>query len=347
MHLPHLATLALAALLCSSAAHAQTTLLHETFENGLGSWTSTSTSTVSRWHLVAEGGICNASIDPFPSSVRAARFGNVAPGASCNFDGEIPDTLKLATPIAIPPGATDVRLEFWSFEETECQPWWGEIGNCGWDHRYVLVSTNGGASWDQEVATGGPESTWHQVAVDLSAYAGQSIVLGFNFTPVDTVQNAFAGWIVDEIRLEYGTPGPISYCESSLNSLGCAPVLHWSGSASLTGNDDFVVGVHNIHNQRPARILWGFAPSNHPFNGSTMCIASPIVRTPLAPAAGSSLPTFDCSGSHDFAFTHAYFASRFLTAGDTIHVQYSGRDPFKAAPNNRNSSNAIRVTLSP
>ena len=70
-------------------------------------------------------------------------------------------------------------------------------------------------------------------------------------------------------------------------------------------------------------------------------------RTPLAAASGSALPIFDCSGTHDFAFTQAYMASKFLTAGDTIYVQYSGRDPFKAAPNNRNSSNAIRVTIAP
>lgn len=342
----HLAPWILVAALSSAAAQAQTTLLHETFESGLGNWTTTSTSTFSRWHLVTEGSVCNAKIDPFPSSAQAVRFGNTAPGAFCNFSGETMDNLTLTTPLAIPAGAQDVRLEFWSFEETECTPWWGEIGNCGWDHRTVAVSTNGGANWI-EVAEGGPEGTWRQVGVDLTAFAGQSILLRFRFDPVDSVQNDFAGWILDEIRLTYGAPGPVDYCESSLNSLYCAPVLHWTGQASLNGPDNFVVGVHRIHNQRPARILWGFAPSNHPFNGSTLCIASPIVRTPLAAASGSALPIFDCSGTHDFAFTQAYMASKFLTAGDTIYVQYSGRDPFKPAPNNRNSSNAVRVTIAP
>ncbi|MCY3003037.1 MAG: hypothetical protein NTV21_14640 [Planctomycetota bacterium] len=346
MQFTHLVPLAFAAALSSAAARAQTTLLHEKFEAGLGHWTTSSTSTFSRWHLVTEGSICHAKIDPFPSTAHAVRFGNAAPGALCNFSGETADDLTLAAPIAIPAGATNVRLEFWSFEDTECTPWWGEIGNCGWDHRTVSVSTNGGASWTQ-VTAGGPEGTWRQVGVDLTAFAGQSILLRFRFDPVDSVQNDFAGWILDEIRLTYGAPGPVNYCESSLNSLGCAPVLHWSGSATLTGPDDFVVGVHRIHNQRPARILWGFAPSNHPFNGSTMCIASPIVRTPLAAASGATLPTSNCSGTHDFAFTQAYMASKFLTAGDTIYAQYSGRDPFKAAPNNRNSSNAIRVTIAP
>ena len=347
MQLTHLVPMALAAALSSAAAQAQTTLLHETFETGLGNWTTSSSSTFSRWHLVTEGSICQANIDPFPSTVQAVRFGNTAPGTFCNFAGETLDNLTLATPIAIPAGAENVRLEYWSYEDTECTPWWGEIGNCGWDHRTVSVSTDGGANWT-EVAEGGPEGTWRQVGIDLTAYAGQSILLQFRFDPVDSVQNNFVGWVLDEIRLTYGAPGPVNYCESSLNSLACAPVLHWSGSATLTGADDFVVGVHSIHNQRPARILWGLAPSNHPFNGSTMCIASPIVRTPSAAAAsGSALPIFDCSGTHDFAFTHAYMASKFLTAGDTIYVQYSGRDPFKPAPFNRNSSNAIRVTLAP
>lgn len=352
-----LRSLPLAALgmLSSSAVPAlgQTTLFHETFEHGLGNWTESPQLSVSRWQRVSESNGCASGLTPFPSSNKAVRFGLPDSVAPCNFEDAGNSNLILNTPIDIPAGAQHVRLHYWSFEETECVFHELKAYNCGWDERFVSVSTNGGATWT-DVAFGGEEGAWRQVSADLSAYAGQSILLRLRFASVDWWLNQYRGWFVDEIKLEYGVPGPVTYCTSTVtgptnvfSTSRCSPILFHSGSPSLTGPDDLVIGARQLVNQSAARILWSRAPASTPFLGATLCLAAPIVRTPLASSGGNTAPVFDCSGSHQFHFSESYLAASFLSAGDTFYLQYSGRDPSKPGPNNRSASAALQLTVLP
>src|SRR5262249_26473819 len=119
----------LAALALASVAGAQTVLFHEDFENGLGNW-----STSAQWHQADANDVCGALVAPFPSGAKSAQFGHVT-SSSCSFNGWIPGDLTLLVPIAIPASATDVRLRYETFEQTECPTFDDAIGNCGWDHR--------------------------------------------------------------------------------------------------------------------------------------------------------------------------------------------------------------------
>ncbi|NUP95188.1 MAG: hypothetical protein HUU28_03395 [Planctomycetaceae bacterium] len=337
----------------TAPALGQTTLFHETFENGLGNWTESPPLSVSRWQRISESNGCAAGLTPFPSSNKALRFGLPDTVAPCTFENAGNSNLILNTPIDIPAGAQHVRLHYWSFEETECVQNEMKAGNCGWDERFVSVSSNGGATWT-DVALGGEEGAWRQVSVDLSAYAGQSLLLRLRFASVDWWLNEYRGWFLDEIKLEYGVPGPVTYCTATVTGLAtsfapprCSPILFHSGSPSLTGPDDLVIGARQLVNQSPARILWSRAPASTPFLGATLCLAAPIVRTPLASSGGNTAPVLDCSGMHQFHFSESYLAANFLTAGDTFYLQFSGRDPTKPGPENRSASAALQLTVLP
>ncbi len=44
-------------------------------------------------------------------------------------------------------------------------------------------------------------STWQKATVDLSGYAGQVIYLAFEFDSIDSVNNRFEGFYVDDVSL--------------------------------------------------------------------------------------------------------------------------------------------------
>jgi len=59
--------------------------------------------------------------------------------------------------------------------------------------------------------------TWVQVTKDLSAYAGQSVQLQFNFNTVDVNFNGFRGWLLDNILV---APSSVSAFRAALLSAG-------------------------------------------------------------------------------------------------------------------------------
>ncbi len=79
----------------------------------------------------------------------------------------------------------------------------GEAGTT-WDRAEVRVSTNGGASFTT-VATKATHfaltSTWTAATIDLSAYAGQTVLLQFSFDSIDGVANSSLGWQIDDLLL--------------------------------------------------------------------------------------------------------------------------------------------------
>ncbi len=73
--------------------------------------------------------------------------------------------------------------------------YWEYVNYSSWaENQQVVVSTDG-VNWDIVNATIGPEDTWQEVTIDLSAYAGQSTVyVGFYYT------GDFASeWWIDDV----------------------------------------------------------------------------------------------------------------------------------------------------
>ncbi|MFQ5577014.1 MAG: DUF6055 domain-containing protein, partial [Anaerolineae bacterium] len=105
-------------------------------------------------------------------------------------------------------GLSEATLEFWAWYDIEV----------GWDYAYVAVSTDGGSVWktlpaSSTVATNpvgnaygpgftgasGPEPGWLKQVVDLSPFAGQEILLRFEYITDDAVN--LPGFAVDDIAI--------------------------------------------------------------------------------------------------------------------------------------------------
>ncbi|MCC7012924.1 MAG: hypothetical protein IT454_10210 [Planctomycetes bacterium] len=330
---------ALAAILALSAtrASAQQVLFADDFESGLGNW-----STSSLWRdmdLVNEP--CRVNLGGrLPGGAHVAAFNHLVLNSSCNFYGTPVGSLTSLLPISIPANVATARLRFLSFEDTECGGW-----NCGWDHRYVYVSNNGGLTWD-EVAIGDNEYVWWERVVSLDAYLGQDILLRFHFDAIDSLWNDGYGWLVDDVVVE-AEPVGTTYCVSTKSSAQCHPYVLATGDTSLTGVDNLTVTADLLLDHVMSKLVWSRAPSAQPFHGGTLCVQAPAARTPVTSSLGDFTTSRNCSGVYSYAFSHAYLASKGVLAGETLYVQASTRDPGKAAPNNHSLSNAISITILP
>jgi uncharacterized repeat protein (TIGR01451 family) len=161
-------------------------LFYDGFEGGYGNWTMDGL-----WNPENEADTCGGLVAPFPSPTNDAYYGQ---DGICNYNVGNNNTgsLTLTAPIYLPPGSLPI-LEFSSWEQT--------FNICGLlDRRYVELSTDGGGSWITlgELCT---ENTWYQPSYDLSAYAGQSILLRFRFDTVIYLGIGSFGWMVDDISV--------------------------------------------------------------------------------------------------------------------------------------------------
>ena len=139
---------------------------------------------------------------------------------------------------------------------------------------------------------------------------------------------------------------PASFCQSKQNSLGCWPSISASGAPSLSIADNFRVRAGSVLNKTPGLLAYGFAQASTPFAGGTLCLGAPIVRTAGQNSGGAASGT-DCSGSFEFHFSQAWFASKGYSVGTQLHCQYWSRDNGFAAPNNVSLTQGLSFTLLP
>jgi len=128
-------------------------------------------------------------------------------------------------------------------------------------------------------------------------------------------------------------PPPVTYCTAKVNSMGCLPAIGCVGAPTISGPDDFHVTAASVLNNEVGMVFWGHGPNNLPFMGGTLCVAPPIIRTPVQHSGGNPPPP-DCSGSYSFHFSQAYMASKFIVGGTQLYAQYWSRDPGFMPPNN-------------
>lgn len=164
-------------------------LFFEDFENGYDDWTMDGL-----WNPESQADSCGAMVAPFPSPNNAAYYGV---SETCTYSTTLySGTLTLNLPIAMPEDSAPL-LTFHSYEQTEnvCETW---------DFRVVQISADGGITWDTlgNLCT---ENTWYRPSFDLSAYAGQQVLLRFLFDTIDSSYDIFFGWMVDNISI--GFPG--------------------------------------------------------------------------------------------------------------------------------------------
>lgn len=148
--------------------------LSDDTESGGGDWITGGTGT-SDFHIDT----CKSN-----SPTHAWKAGSVnCPGA---YASGVTTTLTSAAAFAIESGS---RLRFAENYKTQANA----------DLCKVQISTNGGSTWTTLDTYSGDSAGWHQKDYDLSAYAGSSSKIRFQFTSNAT--GSAEGWYVDDIRV--------------------------------------------------------------------------------------------------------------------------------------------------
>ena len=281
------------------------------FEAGYDAWSLTG-----HFQPIAATDACGSLVPPFPTGGQnGVRAGN--PSFCGLFSAEA--DLELLDPISVPDTPLDVKLRFWSYDETECL-------SCRWDWRFVYAQVVGTSTWDF-VGESASWFEWVETELDLNAYRGQDIVLRFHFDPVDGFGNDGIGWVIDEIRVELETPEPFVYCTPKLSSDGCLATIGVSGgTAGFEATTPFLVTASNVSEFKNGFFFYGLGASAFPYEGGWFCVNPPTARTPVQSSGSNGGP---CSGTFELDF-NAHIQSVqpfFLSAGDHVFGQYWLRDP--------------------
>ncbi len=143
------------------------------------------------------------------SCTRSALGGHTSTGSAlfsgigCQF-GNNSNTVggDLTTPSMFIPATGSTSLTFNYSLQNEC----GTGGfACSYDILSIQVSNNGGTSFSTVMNSNGGGlvngTAWVAATYNLSAYAGQTILVRFNFNSLDGISNAFDGVYVDDIAV--------------------------------------------------------------------------------------------------------------------------------------------------
>jgi len=193
--------------LTAMQARAETVYWSDDFEtNAASRWTVNGT-----WHIGAPtaGPAINGAGYRTHSDTNCASTQNYAN----NVDSRLICTNYNGTNVLqVPPAFQYPRLRFWQ--------WYNLANALG----YVEISTNlsiNSTNWIQIAPTSlniGGGGVWSRPSIDLSAYAGQAVLLAFHFTSGGCCGNAL-GWFVDDVAVVTGQPG-LTFPESFESGLG-------------------------------------------------------------------------------------------------------------------------------
>jgi hypothetical protein len=287
MRTPLLPALVLAALAVPSSA--QNVLFADDFEAGTAAWTLSP-----NWHWIDQDDPCAALVGGYPSGTHAVKFGE---DNGCHFSSTFFGRMELVNPVPLPLGAGSIDLAFTTNSETEND--WTE----GWDIRRVQLSTDAGASWTTLPRI--HDSPWYRHVVDLTSYAGASILVRFEFDAVDGYGNHFRGWMLDDVaitaRAEPGTPfcfGDWCPCDNvGAGGNGCATSfqpaganLTSSGTASVSG-DDVVLTATGLSNSTVTFFQGTGSVFDAPYGSASFgdgrrCVTGTVVRLAAVAATG-------------------------------------------------------------
>jgi len=136
-----------------------------------------------------------------------------------------------------------------------------------------------------------------------------------------------------------GVSSGASYCVAKVSSNGCVPAIGGTGTPAFSGPDDFHITCSQTTNLRNGFAFWGRAHTGSIFLGGTLCVASPMLRTPVQFSGGSSSGV-DCTGTFDFHFSNAFAQQNGVLPGELLSAQYWMRDPGYSPPSNAGLSDA-------
>ena len=149
-------------------------LFADDVESGTNDWTATGL-----WRVTTD-------LSASPGSSWAYYNGsNYATGAR--------STGALTRVVSLSNATSGASLRFKSWYETE------DTGTL-WDRKLVQVSTNG-TDWKLLLQISGTNKQWVSHVADLGAYAGTSVWIRFYFDTIDSVNNQYRGWRLDDVEI--------------------------------------------------------------------------------------------------------------------------------------------------
>lgn len=139
-------------------------------------------------------------------------------------------------------------------------------------------------------------------------------------------------------------PDVTSYCEPKTNSAGCTPTIGWKGHPSASAHFGFEVRATQVVSDSPGFLMLGFGgQASVPFQGGTLCVAEPTLRT--TPQVSES--EVGCSASWSLDVNTWLLGNHPLAPGDRFTCQWWGRDPGLTGPESSQLSDALEVVLLP
>ncbi|MBI5060332.1 S8 family serine peptidase [candidate division KSB1 bacterium] len=177
---------ALAALQYQGGGGNEITLLNEPFENfPLTDWIAQQDEAQGVGWQVLSGGAPDCNYGPHGGSDAVWHDDEQVGGHQDDW---------LITPLlAIPAGATDVSFTFW---ERNCY-----VTAQYYEYHGVLWSADG-TNWTEIVELSTAASDWHQIEIDATALAGQSIRFGWHYTGTYATE-----WFLDDVLVTAQTSG--------------------------------------------------------------------------------------------------------------------------------------------
>jgi len=149
----------------------------------------------------------------------------------------------------------------------------------------------------------------------------------------------------DRVLVVHGFDAPHTYCQGKVASTGRVPRVHYAGTPSLSGPDDFILTCTEAPNHVFGVMVWSLVPDTAPFYGGILCVSSPSYRLPVQGSGGSPGVATDSSGTFSDHLDQAFFTSKGFTSGTTVYCQYIGRDPGYAWPGNVLISEGLVFTV--
>ena len=229
------------------------------------------------------------------------------------------------------------------------------------DQASVQVSTDSGATFTTIASNGAgsiPETaTWSSLTLDLSAFAGQTILLRFHFDTVDSAFNDFLGWQIDDVAITSVVPPLISgnlfidmptvtvagdptlVIVSILDPATGLPQAGYTGTIHFTSSETFPFPAYSTTSKLPSDYTFTAADKGtHSFT-ITFQTASAPAPSPLAPQ--TLIGVTDLSGTRNAAqdlvtvlgananhFVVAPVVPATLVAGVAGTFKVTAADPF-------------------
>ncbi len=305
-----------------------TTVFADEFNTDLG-WTVSNTSLTSgAWTRGDPVGTTNGGQQAqpetgFPGGSPANCFftgqGSVG-GAAGSADVDGGPTQLLSPVIDATGGAVLIRYAAWLYNDD------------GDDSLTVAVSNNGGSTWVNARSYLGLRGGWFEDTFELGAFVAPTANVRLRFSVADNPNNSITEAAVDSISVVTVGGGGlctpvINYCTGKINSQLCVPTMTFTGVPSAGEAVPFNVSAVNVLNQKSSILFYGFGPIAAPFQGGTLCVQTPVRRTPLVNSGGTA-GADNCTGAPVFNFNTVIQGGGdpLLGAGAQVWAQWYYRD---------------------